>query len=776
MTKVLQYVEIDIDYCSLNYGISPCTAAIGVTGEIKCFNTKRTCQDTPNFTNDPVTLRFAVDTGYLPADIECIPCITSINYSPAKISLGENLGERASLTVNFEDHRHSDTGEGFDKYHSERPYNPYTQGTMFGKFRARQPFLRGRAMRLIRGTLGQSIAEMDTRHFVIDSFDGPNPSGTFSIVAKDILKLADNDRALAPVVSNGFIISAIDADDTSINLSPTGIGDLEYPASGYVVIGGDEICSFTRVADTMTIVRGQLGTTAIAHEAQDRAQLVLEYDGETPADIIYDLLTEYAGIDPSYINLPTWETEVATYNGRLYSAIIPDPTGVNKLISEVIEQAALAMWWDDVNQTIRLQVLRSINTDAATFDQTNTLEGTLNTKEQPNTRISQVWTYYGQKNPLKPLDEVENWRSALATVDLEREEDYGSSAVKRIFARWIPTFGRQVADRLNTIMLSRYRDPPRAFGFSLFRFGEDPGFVTLGGGYKIGGWTIQDETGAETTAPIQIISIDPKEDRFQVTAEELLITAEASEQDLQNRTIIVDADYQNFNLRDIHDGIYPEPEAGSPTTTVTCIINENVIVGSDSVNDPAFDVGDWPAGVVIVLVVNGRIQGHAGNGGVGGSRSSATLINPTPGTPGGPALYTRFAIQLVLNEGDGEVWGGAGGGGGAGWKAEPGRGGGGGGGGAGQLLGNGGAGGDKSSTDGHPGNPGTTEAGGTGGQGANNDPELRGGNGGNPGQNGSNGSNGHSGGAAGGTAGAAIDGSSFVTKVGAGDIRGSEIN
>ena len=33
--KALSYVEIDVDRCSLVYGVGPCTASVGVTGEHK---------------------------------------------------------------------------------------------------------------------------------------------------------------------------------------------------------------------------------------------------------------------------------------------------------------------------------------------------------------------------------------------------------------------------------------------------------------------------------------------------------------------------------------------------------------------------------------------------------------------------------------------------------------------------------------------------------------------------------------------------------------------
>ena len=43
------FVELDMDYCTRIYGTSPCTAAVGVTGAAKCYNTYATCQDTANY-------------------------------------------------------------------------------------------------------------------------------------------------------------------------------------------------------------------------------------------------------------------------------------------------------------------------------------------------------------------------------------------------------------------------------------------------------------------------------------------------------------------------------------------------------------------------------------------------------------------------------------------------------------------------------------------------------------------------------------------------------
>lgn len=753
MTKLLTYVELDISYCSLVYGNAPCTAAIGVTGSDKCYNGLATCQDTANFSSSTVTLRFAQDVDYLPDDIEAIPSLRSVDYSPGTISLGEDLGERATVTFRFKDHPYGDTGNGHDKYYAERSYDPFTQGTFWGKFRARQPFLRGQEIRLIRGTLGQALSAMDTRYYVVDSFN-MSPDGIYTLVAKDILKLADTERALAPVASNGYLLSALSSGVTSATLGPTGIGDAEYPASGYITIGGEEICSFTRSGDALTLTRGQFNTTDTDHDSEDRVQLCLYYQSEDPADIIYDLLTTYGNIDTSFINLTTWQTETSTFYGRLLTAMIGEPIPVKELVSQVIQDAALAMWWNDESQKIRLQVLRAISSDAITYDQSNTLVGTLRTQEQPNKRISQVWTYYGRRNPLLPMDETDNYKSIV--VSLDSNNNYGSDAIKVVKSRWIPTFGQSTASRLNDLLLARYKNPPRSFKFEVFRHGNDDLSVTLGSSYNLSGWSTQDASGNIVTTPVQITRLNPAADKWVVEGEENLVSEIDVAQDLTNRTIIIDSDTNNVNMRTIHDNIYPDPtDNESPSVFVTCIISEGVVVGSTSPSLTAFDVGTWPTGVTLSLQVLGRIQGAGGNGADGDLGTDATS--------GGLALYTREFIDIDLDGSNGEIWGGGGGGGGAfpifvivG-----------GGGGAGTISGIGGGSSTGGTADGEDGTPTTGGAGGSGGGGA----------GGDPGQDGNSGSSGSGSFKNGATAGDAIDGLSYITFTnGAGDRRGDEIN
>lgn len=751
--KLLTFVEIDVDRCSLSYGVYPCQAAIPTTGSRKCFNSLGTCQDRDQFENDPATLRFSEPSAYLPASIDSIPSIESVSFTPGVVSLGQDLGQRATLEVTFIDHRHSDAG--LDPYLSDRNYNPYEQGTFWGKFRARNPYLIGRSMRLIRGSNEQILDEMETRHFVIDHFDGPTPDGRFRIVAKDILKLADGDRSQAPVLSNGFLSLAINTSTTSATLAPTGIGNEEYPASGLVAIGGKEICSFTRSGDTLTLTRAQLGTTAVAHSAQDRVQLCLRYVSEDPADIIKDLLVNYANIPEEYVPIAEWLQETESFFQRLFTGTVAEPTSVAKLVSELIEQSASSLWWDDRERELKFRVLRSIQTDSLTLDDDNIIESSLRTREQPDRRLSQVWTYYGQINPLRPQDDPDNYRSAAASVSLQKQTDYGSPGVKKIFSRWIPALGRPIALRLNDILLGRFQDAPRRLNFDLYKYG--PEAITLGGGGIIRAHSLQDDTGAREDLPIQITRLDPGADLTRVEAEEMQF---AVPDDFNNLVVIIETDTNDFNFRTAYDQIYDEPESGDD---VYCVVEEGVVVGSTTTG-AAFTVGDWPAGVNLFLEVRGKILGRGGAAGAGAGSSA----NGAPGQPGGLALYTRYNITI---DGEGIIGGGGGGGGGGGVAQGihgDSHGGGGGGGGRGRLGGAAGPGGPGTVTSGFPGTAGTADAAGTRGLGGVGTNTAPGGNGGDLGQAGSNGStaSGHAldtPGGVGGAAGKAIDGDSYVT-------------
>lgn len=834
----VQYIELDIKTCSLSYGVGACPAVLGVDSAAKCFNSVATCAVPASFAASTVTLRFTEESIFRDLSIEAITCLTGVSFSPAQINPGQDLGKRASLKVTLKDHQHPDTGDGFDKYQTERGYDPFDQGTIFGRFRARQPYLRNREIRWYSGYSDQALSEMECRTFIVDSFDGPSADGTYSISAVDPLKMLDGDRAQAPEASGGRLVADITNVATSATLTPAGIGATDYPASGYVNLGGDEVASFTRVGDVLTLVRGQLGSTAGAHSAADLVQLVLRYVSADPADILYDLMVTYAGVPAGYINLAEWQAETAGYLKRNYTATIASPVPVAKLVSELMAQAGLSIWWDDIAAKIRLRVLRPISTDALGFSDANILPNSFSRKEQPDKRLSQVWVYYGLKDPTKSVEENSNYRSRAITVDLGAETNYGSASIRKIYSRWIAGGGQSAALRVGTLLLGRYGTPPRLFTFQLMR--DAQAMPLLGNAHTIQWRTEQDSFGVLETVPGQVLKVTPSKDKVSVEMEEF----RAAEETDTDRQITIDYDEQNLNWRTRHDELYPAPVDGDK---VTLIVETSAHVGSASTSLPALDTGTWPtksktglrtsgsptltgiadttglaigqrvfgtgipAGakilslvvntsitldmnatsgaststaltiytVQLTLIVRGRVQGKGGPGGTGANGSGN--VDATDGGVGGKALYVQTAIDLT--DTSGQIFGGGGGGGGGPCRDPSDHKGGGGGGGAGDSGGEGGVGPGK----GFEGQVGTRDAGGLGGHGWTNnnffsgpdeDSTRRGGNGAGPGlagQNGQGSSDLNRGN--GGAAGAAIDGISKVLTIGAtGDRRGGQIN
>ena len=772
----LRYVEIDVPICSRSYGVAPCTASVPTTGADKCFNCRATCQDLANYAETTATLRFAEDTGHNPTDIEALPYIESVSLTPGRISLGQDLGQRSSVTVTFSDHPHSDAGAGLDPYQTERAYDPYTQGTFWGRFRARQPYLKGSTVRQLDGYVGDDLADMETRTFLVESFDGPGMDGRFTITAKDPLKLLDADRAQAPALSTGYLSGSLTTSSVTATLLPVGIGNSEYPASGYAAIGGKEIVYFTRSGDTLTITRAQYNTTAIAHSANDRVQVCLVYTAYDVADIIKDLMVTYGGVDTAMIPIADWQAETDAFLGQVYTGVVAEPTSVRTLISELILTAGLAVWWDDLNAEIRLQVLRAISTDAETFgDSSDKLGGTLQVTEQPEQRVSQVWTFFAQRNPLEGQQDGNNYRSITELVDADAELAYGSSAIQKIYTRWIPVGGRTIADKLNALQLGRFVKAPRRFTFDVFR-ADGRVAPQPGSGVQLEAWPLQGSNGARETVPVQITRVRPDKDRWSVEAEEMRFSGYGAS--VTDKTVIYDTDVSARNLRTDHDALYGTPADGD---TVTFIVNAGVKIGSSANGTPSIDAGSWPTAtitgnrtsgskiitglasttklrsgqsvtgtgipagtkidtvdsgtqvtltanatsgastataltfqtVVLNLQLNGTVDGAGGKGGQGRSESSG-YISPTVGQDGGTAFYTRVYLNLTYGAAA-KLRGGGGGGGGSATGDGNDLVGGGGGGGAGTIPGPGGPSGTGTQTA-EAGAAGTAETGGQGGR------------------------------------------------------------
>lgn len=447
------------------------------TGTRKCYNTRATCQDPENYEPQDLVLRFCRPMAVLPKELgRVIPSVEEVAMTPTRLNIGAGsrasgpLGTRAVATVTFRDHPSPD--RDVDPYVAERGFDPLSRGTFWTKWLARNPYHQNRRLVIRSGCVGQSLDEMVRRDYLVDRIEGPTSDGTVQLVAKDALKLAEDERAQAPVLSPGELTAAIDEGATAFSVAPASADD--YPASGTLRIGrevmtyagrseADGVVTFTGVA------RGTDGTGAAAHQGSERVQLCLRFTNEPVATLLHTLLTAYGNVPEALIDLQAWNTEAARWlQGFELSALISEPTGVTKLIAEIVEQVPLVIWWDERERLIRLRADRRSETQPPLIDERDHIvAGTMAVREDPAQRASQVWVYWALRDPTGSVGEEANYSRIRIRADVEAEgaDQYGEQRIRKVFARWLATEAQ--ATVLSRRLLQRYGRNPRFLSLSL---------------------------------------------------------------------------------------------------------------------------------------------------------------------------------------------------------------------------------------------------------------------------------------------------------------------
>ena len=562
-------------------------SALRFTGTQPCFNTRSTCQDPANYDKGVQVLRFVDKRSPLPKDDYYIPSLTGVNVTPAKLNPGgadrnaRALGQRASLSVRFLDHPHND--RLVDPYRSERDYNPVDRGTFWTKWRARNPYYMQRPMRLRSGYLKDgAIVDEITREFVITGFSGPDSNGNVTVSGKDVLTLAEDEKAQAPIASRGKLSAPLTAGATSFTLTPSGIGNSEYPASGWVRIG-KEVASFTRSGDAMTITRGQFGTEVKSHDEGDSVQLCLRYEAVAPEDILYDLLLSYANIPAQYLDKAQWDVEAEKYLTRLYTAIITEPVGVSKLISEMCQQMYFTIWWDERIGKVIMKAVRLAQEDEVfeLDDNRHLIADSISWKDLSDELITQVWVYYGQLDPTEKLDQGSNYAAVSITADPDAEgpDKHNLRRIKTIFSRWISSISAAAAENLGQRILNRYGNAPRQV---TFRVDAKDDYLWLGNYIRMTNRLKVNQFGLQ--APVNLQIFEAEESRlgseYKFTAQEFIPSLISDQvEDPTVRYIYFTSDTLNVNLRQAHDVQYGAPSAGD---TITFVIREGVTIGGDA--------------------------------------------------------------------------------------------------------------------------------------------------------------------------------------------------
>ncbi len=486
------------------YGAGTC-AAPGASGS-ECYNTRVTCQDPDNYTRGvPFYLRFS-DT--LVDGEAAIPCLKSASLAPTVINPDKGLGVRASIKLTMGDFTHNDIG--LDPYVDNRSYDALSQGTYFGKLMARHRHFIGRPLCLKSGYVsssGYDRNDFQTRNYVIEAIEGPDRNGRINVTAKDILKLADDERAQAPAPSTGSLTAGITAGATTLTV--TSGTETDYDESEYIRIADEIILApdANRTANVFAnLSRGQFNTEASAHDSGDGVQACKHLNATNVVDLVEDLLVNYANIPSSYINSTDWASAKTNWYGTsTITTLITEPEGVASLINELAEQFFFQIWWNEIDQEIRFEpIVPPVATSLPQLnDDDNLVAGSVSVKRDQRKRVSRVVIYYDPYTPIE-TDDAEDYKGIYVTIQADREsaDEYNDVRQRLIHARFVDT--EAIAVQTASRLLARWQNAPAEIEYQVDA--KDAGQWT-GDVVDIESRSAQTVTGANGSMRTQVLSV-----------------------------------------------------------------------------------------------------------------------------------------------------------------------------------------------------------------------------------------------------------------------------
>lgn len=515
------YIEIDYDFCSRTYGAAPCAAVLGTTGDAKCFNTYFTCQDQANYDNAPKTLKFCKPVANIPVGQSFFPAMLSVSKRTSTVNIGgaddrlSAFGKRASLNVTLADFPYHDRAT--DKYQAERVsgvaqadaigYDPEAFGTFFGRLRSRWPYYSGRPIRYVSAYLdGGTITVVKTSHYIITDLEVDGERNRVTIKARDPLDVANNKRALVPQPVNGVLAADISDVAGSLTLSPSGIGDDSYPASGRALIGSEYV-AFTRSGDVVTLTeRGIERTTAQSHSAGDSFQTAFSVSGARIDTVIKTLLVDFAGLDAAFIPDAAWAAEISRWAPtRLLTADIAKPENVDKIINE-IAFLGISVWWDEVTQKVGLKAVRPVDGDTIYSLTDDNAIKEISFEDRDGDRLTEILFSTVLRDPTQQPDEPKNYLRGVYIVDAASKvpEAFADTRYKEINCRFLQDGNIGIARVSAKRLLNRFKLAPRRYRILLDAKDRDIGLTDV---LEVQSRHLQDATGRPITTTMQVIEI-----------------------------------------------------------------------------------------------------------------------------------------------------------------------------------------------------------------------------------------------------------------------------
>lgn len=451
------------------------------------------------------TLKLGPAVSGVPAGELIFPCLENVSLHSATVNIGgaddrmSAFGKRAKLEFTVRDFPYH--GRWFASYESATASG---LGTFFARLRAKWPAFSGRAVRYVEAYLdGGTITVTMTRNYILRKLT-KSSRDTYTWTAYDPLDLAANDNALVPAPSTGVLAADITDTDTTATLSPTGVGDDEYPASGRCAIGS-EYFEFTRSGDTLTFTsRAMKGTTAAAHSSGDSVQVAFYAEREL-ADVFAARVLDEAGVSASYIPSATWASEVQRWAPtRKITTDIVKPTHADKIMGE-ISLIGFSFWWNDLDQEVGMKAIRPPDGETV-HSVTDADVKSVDVDYRDEDRLTEILFSTVLKSPFHDASKSESYSRQYFVADTDAIALHGDAnrRAKEVNCRLLndgrDTVVRQIAKRL----LKRRTQAPGRYEILLDAKDRAIGLTDI---VELTSRSVQDADGNEVPITLQVVEI-----------------------------------------------------------------------------------------------------------------------------------------------------------------------------------------------------------------------------------------------------------------------------
>ena len=368
----------------------------------------------------------------------------------------------------------------------------------------------------------ENFVATQTVHLSLDDAKQSANQQNVSFSLDDGVKLGEKDGALCPKPSEMTLRS--DITDSAVEMLVIGVDEPSIVVGSRVNVGREIMRVTNRRANTspglpdrLEITRAVDGTDASDHEAGETVQLCKRWQSVNAADVIEDLVMNYADANGIVFSQEDLNGLKAGYLGSFsLTRTIPKPTGVDKLIEEIQRSVAVNMYYDSVRRELRLKSIVGLNfgrnADATPFTDDDIIKNKGTITDRPRGAVNQVYTVTGLRDATDFGKQAKDWKDLRVIIDAENQSvnSRGEIIQLTLYSRWINT---TQASTVSENYLSEGAVNTSEFTFEM-PIRDDGGIpVEIGEIYEYRGRLHSGAWGQAVIYPFRVLSVSPKTDK-----------------------------------------------------------------------------------------------------------------------------------------------------------------------------------------------------------------------------------------------------------------------